>query len=188
MDKIKKYIEKKLEGKKVLVLFIITNLVYAYMLLVTIPKTMIYSNELKLLDMMPSGYDLKYINTLFDTLGETGRQSYLYKQIPVDMIYPFLFGISYCLLIAYFLKKINKLNASFFYLVFLPIIAGIADYLENIGIINMLRSYPEVSQTSAYVTNVFTLVKSVTTTFYFIALIIILVTFGLNQLKKRKTI
>jgi len=139
MSGIKNIIKRNLSGKKVFILFVLTNLVYAFMLIVTIPKTMTFSKGFKLLDMMPMGYDLEYINTLFDTLGEKGREVYLYNQIPVDMIYPFLFGICYCLLIAYFLEKLNKLNSSFFYLCLIPLIAGVADYLENFGIIIMLR-------------------------------------------------
>ncbi|MEP1982666.1 MAG: hypothetical protein ABJJ07_03315, partial [Maribacter dokdonensis] len=88
MGRIIKQLEKQRSGKKVLVLFLLTNIVYAYMLLVTIPATMTFSNGLQLLDMMPAGYDLEYVNTLLQTLGNTGRQMYLTKQIPVDMIYP----------------------------------------------------------------------------------------------------
>ncbi len=138
MERIRKIIDKNLSGKKVLLLFVLTNTVYAIILIVTIPKTMTFSNGMKLLDMMPMGYNSEYINSLFEALGENGRQVYLYNQLPVDMIYPFLFGISYCLLIGYFLKKLNKLDSVFFYLCFLPLIAGIADYLENFGIIAML--------------------------------------------------
>ena len=148
---------------------------------------MTFSNGMKLLDMMPTGYDPEYINALFDALGENGREVYLYNQIPVDMIYPFLFGISYCLLIAYFLKKINKLNSAFFYLSFLPIIAEIADYLENLGIINMLNNYPNQSQVSMDATNIFSIIKSMTTTVFFVALIITLLILGIKTIKKRKT-
>jgi len=63
-----KLINRNLSGKKVLTLFVLTNIVYAAMLIIT---------------------------------------------IPLDMIYPFLFGISYCLVIGYFLKKLNKLVHQF---------------------------------------------------------------------------
>ena len=187
MKRIKEIVSENLAGKKVLLLFVLTNLVYAIMLIVTIPKTMTFSNGMKLLDMMPTGYDSEYVNSLFETLGVNGREVYLYNQIPIDMIYPFLFGISYCLLIAYFLKKLNKLKSAFFYLCFLPIIAGTADYLENFGIINMLNSYPNLSQISIDATNAFSIVKSMATTIYFIALIIILLLFGIKIAKGRKT-
>ena len=103
------------------------------------------------------------------------------------MIYPFLFGISYCLLIAYFLKKLNKLNTTFFYLCFLPIIAGIADYLENFGIINMLNNYLNLSPISIDTTNAFSIVKSMATTIYFLGLIITLLLFGIKIAKTRRT-
>jgi len=187
MKRLKEIVNKNLTGKKVLLLFVLTNLIYAIMLIVTIPKTMTFSKGMKLLDMMPTGYDSEYINSLFETLGENGREVYLYNQIPVDMIYPFLFGISYCLLFAYFLKKINKLNSTFFYLSFLPIIAGMADYLENLGIINMLNNYPNQSQVSMDATNIFSIIKSMTTTVFFVALIITLLILGFKTIKKRKT-
>ena len=186
MKRIKEIIYKYSSGKRVLWLFILTNLVYAFMLIITIPKTMTFSNGMKLLDMMPAGYDSEYINRLFEALGENGTNVYLYNQIPVDMIYPFLFAISYCLLIAYFLKKINKLNSLFFYLCFLPVIAGIADYLENFGIISMLINYPNLSQISMTTTNVFSITKSLITTIFAVALIIILLIPGIKSIKERK--
>ena len=147
---------------------------------------MTFSNGMKLLDMMPTGYNSEYVYALFETLGVEGRSIYLYNQIPIDMIYPFLFGISYSLLIAYFLRKLNQLNTPFFYLCFLPIIAGIADYLENFGIIHMLNNYPDLSQIAIDSTNIFSIMKSTTTIIYFIALIITLVMFGIKIAKVRK--
>ena len=185
MTKIREVISKNLDGKKILLLFVLTNFIYAIMLLVTIPKTMTFSNGMKLLDMMPTGYDSEYVNALFEDLGENGRAVYLYNQIPIDMIYPFLFGISYCLLIAYLLKKLNKFNSAFFYLCFLPLIAGAADYLENFGIIIMLNNFPNLSQILINATNIFSIVKSMATTIYFVALIITLLMLGIKILQKQ---
>lgn len=187
MRNIKEVIEKNLKGKRVLFLFILTNLVYASMLIITIPKTMNFSNGMKLLDMMPTGYDWEYVNKLFETLGEKGREIYLYNQIPIDMIYPFLFGVSYCLVFAFILKKMNKLDTSYFYLSLLPIVAGVADYLENFGIISMLIGFPDLSQIVVRMTNLFTIIKSISTTIYFIGLIVILIAMGIRILNKRKT-
>lgn len=185
MKTLRYLIDRHSTGKKVLLLFILTNLIYAIMLLVTIPKVMEYSNGLKLLDMMPTGYDSAYIHSLFETLGKEGRHCYLYTQIPVDLIYPLLFGISYCLLMGYFLKQLNKLDSMYFYLCTLPLIAGMADYLENFGIIILLNSYPDLSQVSMSTTNLFSIVKSASTTIFFIVLIIILSIRGMAILKGR---
>jgi hypothetical protein len=95
----------------------------------------------------------------------------------VDMIYPLLFGLSYCLLLGYFLKKLNKLNSPYSFLSLLPIIAGIADYLENFGIITMLKSYPELKETTVYATNLFSVIKSISTSLFFMTLIVVLIAF-----------
>jgi hypothetical protein len=185
MKRLIKFIEKNISGKKVLGLFILTNVVYIFMLTVTIPKTMEFSNGMKLLDMMPTGYDLNYVSELFTSLGENGRLTYLTNQIPVDMIYPLLFGLSYCLLLGFFLKKLKKLNSPCVYLCVIPIIAGIADYLENIGIITMLKNYPELKETAVYTTNIFSVIKSISTSVFFIALIVILIRFGIKVLNRK---
>ncbi len=187
MKRLTKFIEKNISGKKVLGLFILTNLVYTLMLTVTIPKTMEFSNGMKLLDMMPTGYDLNYVNELFTAIGENGRLTYLSNQIPVDMIYPLLFGLSYCLLLGYLLKKMNKLNSQYIYLCLIPIIAGIADYLENIGIITMLKNYPELTEVAVKTTSSFSLIKSISTSAFFIVLIVMLIILGIKFLKSNKT-
>lgn len=177
------FIRKNIKGQKVLFLFIITNLVYVFMLLVTIPKVMNFSNGMRLLDMLPTGYNVEYVNSLFDTLGEKGREIYLFNQIPIDMIYPFLFGISYCLVLAYFFQKLGKLNGYFLYLCLLPVVAGIFDYLENTGIIAMLINYPDLSKSLITTTNIFTIFKSVFTTVYFVILIITLIVVIIKYIK-----
>ena len=185
MKRLTKFIEKNISGQKVLGLFILTNVVYIFMLTVTIPKTMKFSNGMKLLDMMPTGYNLNYVSELFSSLGENGRLTYLTNQIPVDMIYPLLFGLSYCLLLGYFLKKLGKLNSSYTYLCLIPIIGGIADYLENFGIIKMLKNYPELKETTVFETNIFSVIKSISTSIFFIVLIVVLITLGIKLLKRK---
>ena len=187
MKRLNTFLYTHISGIKVLGLFLLTNVIYAVMLLITIPRTMNFSGGMKLLDMIPTGYDLNYVTELFSSLGEDGRRSYLTNQIPVDMIYPFLFGLSYCLLLAYFIKKLNKLYLPYSYLCLLPIIAAVADYLENFGIIAMLTSFPDLAQTLVSTTNIFSIIKSISTSLFFVALIVVLVILGIKPLTKNKT-
>ena len=187
MKRLTKFINGNISDKKVLGLFILTNAVYMFMLTVTIPKTMGFSNGMKLLDMMPKGYDLNYVSQLFNSLGEIGRETYLNYQIPVDMIYPLLFGLTYCLLLAYFLKKINKLNTPYTYLCLIPIIAGITDYLENLGIIAMLKSYPDLTEIAVKTNSSFSVLKSISTSVFFIVLTIVLIILGFKAINRIKT-
>ena len=173
---------RNIGGKSVFYLFMVTNLVYGIMLLVTIPKVMSYSGGMKIFDMMPLGYSSQYANSLLGKLGIEGRNAYLFTQLPVDFIYPFLFGITYTLLLAYFLRRLGSLKDVYFYLCLLPIIAGVFDYSENFGIISMLISYPHSSEIVIQLTSCFTVLKSLITTLYFVVLIFVLMFFIVREL------
>jgi len=185
MKIIRRTIEKNISGKKVLFLFMMTNLVYILMLTITIPKVMGYANGMRLLDMMPTGYDLDYVKVLFNALGTHGRDAYIYRQLPVDMVYPALFGISYCLVLAYFFKKLNKLKSKLFFLCLLPLFAGLADYLENMGILNLLANYPNLTSDMVRTASVFSLAKSGITTLYFMILLVALIFLGIKAWRRR---
>jgi len=184
----KDLIKKNLSGKKVLVFFILSSTIYLIMLLITIPYVMSFSGGMKLLDLIPTGYNAEYVHSLFNSLGEKGRNAYLFKQIPLDMIYPSLFGISYCLILAYFLNKIGKLESILFYVCFFPVFSGLFDYCENIGIIIMLNTYPDYLNKLAQITNIFSILKSSFTTITFIILITILIVFGFRKIFMRAKI
>lgn len=182
----KDLIKQTITGKNVLLLFILTNIVYVMMLTITIPELMRFSGGVKILDMMPAGYNTKYVKTLFEALGEKGREAYLFHQLPVDLIYPFLFGISSSLMLAYFLNKLGKMGGNLLYLCLIPLFSGLFDYGENIGIIILLKTYPNNSILLIQITNVFSILKSSFTTIYFIVLIVLLIAFGKNQIFPKK--
>ena len=163
---------KKITGKKVLLFLIPTLCVYFMMLFVSIPKVLQYSNGMKILDLMPTGYSAEYVQKLFETLGETGRKIYLWQQLPLDTLYPALFAISFSLLLSYIFKKIFSEKNKIQKVSLLPIFAGLFDYLENIGIILMLNIYPNFQPWIANITNVFSVFKSFLTTLVFLFIII----------------
>lgn len=167
----KNLIARNLSGKKILILFLLTNIVYAIMLTITIPKVMQFAGGMKLLDMLPTGYTAGYVNSLLNALGTDGRNAYLFQQIPIDLVYPGLFAVTYCLIFALIIRKLGKEDSLVFYLCFIPVFAGLFDYLENIGIVILLKTYPNNSTTISQITNVFSISKSTLTTIYFIALL-----------------
>ena len=177
---------KNVKGPRVALLFILTNVLYAFMLLKTIPQVMGFSGGMKLLDMLPAGYDFAYVSDLFEKLGDAGRNAYLLRQIPADMVYPALFAISYSLLLAFFIKKLNNLNGPLVYACLLPIIAGLFDYMENIGIISMLVTYPNLSTGTVTATNIFTVIKSITTSIYFVLLLVVMVMVGIKFIRSKR--
>ncbi len=186
MKSIHSIVNANLVGKKVVFLFLLSTLVYIFMISVTIPHVTEHAQGMSLLDMMPLGYDFEYVHALFNSLGEAGRHAYLYRQIPIDMAYPFLFAITYGLVLAFFLKKLNKLEGPLFYCCLLPLIIGLADYGENIGIIMLLTHYPNFSSSTVTITNIFSLLKSSFTTIYFLVLVGTLIVVFIKSINKKK--
>ena len=182
----KALIKRNLSGKKVLIFFFLAGIIYATMLTITIPKVMDYANGMKVLDMMPAGYTVAYVFDLFEALGNEGRHAYLYNQLPLDLVFPLLSGISFCLIFAWFLNKLNRLDSHWFYMCYIPIFAGLFDYFENFGIIAMLYTYPNIAVGLIKTTNVFSILKSAFTTSYFVILILLIIVYGIIKLFPKK--
>ena len=128
---------------------------------------------LQIFDMKPNGYSFTYAKELLGNLGKGGRNFYLFRQLPLDFVYPLLFMMSNILILSFFLKKIGKLE-SWFLLVLFPVIAGIFDYLENLGLIYLLTSYPRISEIGVRIISTFTVIKSLFTSLYFVILLFVL--------------
>ncbi|KKK76276.1 hypothetical protein LCGC14_2865280 [marine sediment metagenome] len=164
----------KVSGKFVLLLFSMTNVVYISMLFYSLPTVSSYAPELVLFDMSPTGYDYATAMNLLAELGPKGRDVYLSLQLPLDFIYPALFSISYSFLIIWLVKRFKLLWSMCYWMAVLPIAAGLFDYAENIGIILMLLNFPEVSDVLVHASSFFTVLKSMLTALYFVALLVTL--------------
>lgn len=176
-----------LRGSKILLLFIVTQAVYVIILQVTIPQLIIFSGGLKPFDTLPMGYSLTYAQSLLEALGDQGRSYYLFRQIPLDFVYPLLFAISYYWIMVYFTIKLKTSSKILAHACLLPVLAGVLDYLENIGIIRMLVNYPTISEVEVAVTSMFSIMKSSVTIAYFLILVCILLILLARHLKKSNT-
>ena len=87
---------------------------------------------LPILDMRP-GYSENAVHALFDALGETGRRAYLHLLWTVDLILPALFGLFLSIAIR---------RGAFRRLSWIPFLASVCDYGENIAITMLLLRYP----------------------------------------------
>jgi hypothetical protein len=108
--------------------------------------------------------------SLFENLGESGRNAYQLSEFFIDIPYAIIYGFTYTLVIFFLLKrnKIKKLN----YLILAPLFISIFDVLENTGIIIMLTKYPIKLDTLCHLTSIFTSLKWI---FAIITFIIVLV-------------
>ncbi len=185
MNRLIHSLQVRATGKLVLTLFVITMGVYATILLMTIPAVQAQAPELPLFDVSPGGYSLEYATTLLAAIGESGRQIYLTRQLPLDFVYPGLVAVTYTLLLIWLFKQGFAAKSPIFYLAFVATFAGFFDYLENIGIILMLRSYPDLSATTVAFASINTILKSAFTTGFFLLLIVGLIAFIRKSLATR---
>jgi len=170
MTKTLHYLKKLASGRTVFILFIMTMAVYFLMLFYTIPMVESYASNIELFDMSPSGYSYQDAMSLLERLGDAGRTIYLTRQLPLDFIYPGLFALSYTLFLIWLFSKSFKDSSRIFYLAFIPALGGLFDYLENIYIIRMINSFPDLSAGLVQAASTFTLLKSIFTTVFFLLL------------------
>jgi hypothetical protein len=182
----KNLLSADIKGRTILLLFIATTVVYVVMLVITIPKLMTFSGGKEILDMIPTGYNADYVKDLMESLSGEGRTYYLTKQLPLDFIYPGLFAFTYALIFMFFLKKINTNSSPWQFVALLPIIAGFADYVENVCIISIIEMFPEVSTSLVQFSSVVSVLKAGATTIYFVALIVLLIIAGVRTVRNRR--
>lgn len=159
-------------GRNVLIFLVLAMSVYSTMIIYTIPGVKKYAPHMELFDLSPMGYTFSYSMRLLEALGVAGRDTYLYTQLPLDFVYPALFAISFCLLMAWVISKGRTRNLGVYYVCVLPIVVGILDYLENIQIILMIRAYPDITERQVMLASVTTVGKSVLTTLFFVIMVI----------------
>lgn len=118
--------------------------------------------------------------------GETGRNMYLSLQMPADFLYPGLSAVSYSLLLTWLFARSFEDDSKMFYLALVPMLGGFFDYMENIGIVLMLNSFPDLSQTLVNVASTFTVLKSIFMTLFFVFLFVGILSLIIKKMKSNK--
>lgn len=149
-------------GKVAVVAAMLAATVYFTMVSVTLAHLEVVSGQ-QPFDMRPFGYSPTDAATLLDALGMAGRKYYLSHQIPLDMLYPALLALTLSNTIFWFGSRMP--NRRFVRLgVTLSVSSGLFDYIENFGIVAIIRSWPDVPDYVVYATSTATISKSLTTT------------------------
>lgn len=174
-------LQKYTSGRLVLSLFGVTTCVYVAMLFYFIPAVLEQAPGMKLFDMSPGGYSYEYATNLLEAIGAAGREKYLKRQLPMDFIYPGLFALTYTLMLTWVFNKRFNRKSRISILVLIPAAAGLFDYLEIIGILSMLISYPVLSPGSVQWSSIFSILKSVMTIMSYVLLFFPLLLFGIKR-------
>jgi hypothetical protein len=94
-----------------------------------------------ILDMMVL-YTPDQAYALFAAMGEAGRTFDLTHMVPLDMFFPFVYSLFDAVAITWLLHRWLPAGSRWHRLNVVPVVGGIADYLENFGIITMLLAWP----------------------------------------------
>lgn len=167
----KQWMLARVTGFRTVALLVLSNTVFAIMLLITLPALESFSQGLKIFDVMPTGYDHEYASKLLEALGGPGRDYYLSVQLPLDLLYPLLYALANSFLFLYLIKKMELASKWFSIIYVLPLVAACFDYMENGCIAWMLLQAEILEPWHVSMSSLFTLLKSVSTTLYFILLI-----------------
>ena len=135
--------------------------IYMVMITVTLARLETFAGDIPF-DLRPFGYGPQAAGTLLQALGPEGRAYYLGRQIPLDMVYPALLGATLVSMIMWFGRQVQARGLARVGIVVSIGAAGI-DYVENLGVIAMILSWPAVVEPLVYATGAATVAKSVLT-------------------------
>lgn len=147
----------------VLALFGAAFLVYFVMLLVTVPTLREFSGGLDIFDLNPFAFERGEAAALLDALGAEGRSYYLWRQLPLDFLYPALMGAALSSGIIAIRRYAGWTHRFFAAFPLIPLIAAGLDYVENVHVVVLLASYPSLP---ALVTSTGVIVGIVKSAFY----------------------
>lgn len=155
----------------------VTAVICAVMNFYLIPLIESTTEGIKCFDMN-FGYSYDDAVKFLSLLSETGRNTYLRIQLPLDFVYPVAYCVFFSLLIVTLMKKKSAL-------LLLPVVLAVTDYCENICTVIMLKS-SALSRPPVSFASTVTQVKTVLMYVCFI-LIAILIIYGIiNKIKNKK--
>ncbi|WJY94914.1 hypothetical protein CFELI_06485 [Corynebacterium felinum] len=134
--------------RTVIILLISAFAVYFTMLYTTLPTLTVIAGGQSMFDLAPQNFRPESAQALLKSLGEAGRTYYLHRQLPLDFLYPLLAGSAYTLGIKALSDRLRWRHFVLSLLTLTPLAAGLLDYIENIAIVIILRSYPELPTTA----------------------------------------
>ncbi|MFT6500448.1 MAG: hypothetical protein ACJASQ_000557 [Crocinitomicaceae bacterium] len=142
-------------------------------------------SKLKILDVR-FNYSFDDVNGLFAAMGNEGREIYSIISGKVDMVFPIVNSLLLMLILFNLLKKVNVPNSKWLYLSLLPILGGFFDFLENFNILNLLNSYPNITQDQVAMASLITSMKWFSSALV-IGLIVVLIVTVLRKKMKRNS-
>lgn len=133
---------------------------YLLMITVTLPAIEAISGQIPF-DMRPLGYSLLRAAQLLESLGPEGRAYYLTRQIPLETPNPGMMALTLMATIVWLRARVPNPKLAFAGLV-CALAAALTYYSENLGIILMTYSWPNLSDALVHVASFSSVVKRLT--------------------------
>lgn len=176
------YISQTRHGRRAWQFGLAALAVYLIMTQITLPHLHEISGLVPF-DLRPMGYGPMQARNLLQSLGDVGREYYLMRQLPLDLLYPPLLALCLGTAIRWGFGAAmppRLLRAASL----LPWAAALADYLENLGIASMILAWPTVPDLLVHATAAASVSKAVLTTVAVLLMVIALVVKGIHRLKR----
>jgi len=149
-------------GKIAVVSGLIGASLYLLMINVTLAHIEAVSGNVPF-DMRPFGYGPTEAMMILEALGVEGRAYYLSHQIVLDTLYPAMLASTLIATFRWFALRMPNKNLVRTGIA-LSVASALFDYVENLGIVAMIWSWPDVSVPLVYASSAATVAKSVSTT------------------------
>jgi hypothetical protein len=132
--------------------------IYMVMINVTLTKIEAVSRQTPF-DMRPFGYGPQEATQLLDALGAKRRRYYLTRQIPLDTIYPTLLAATLISAICWLRLRLphNKFMRAGNWC---SVGTAFFDYVENLGVISMVLTWPDLPEFLVYASSSASIAKS----------------------------
>jgi hypothetical protein len=171
------------DGRMILLTSALATVVYLGMVFGTLTELERIAGK-RPFDLRPAGYSFDDAAAFIAALGEEGRHLYLWRQIPLDTVYPALLALWSAGAIRWFSKGSPPAPKRWFHAAAsLAFAAALFDYLENILIVWMLNTAPDLNPAIVTAASLATLAKSGFTTVVFTAIVLSMIVFPFSRLR-----
>jgi hypothetical protein len=180
MKTFSQFIERIANGKLLILLFLIYAIFSGYILKNAEEKiNQLAGKTVGVIDLTFGFNPQKTLQMVAD-YGDAAREYYAKTEMTTDVLYPIVYTLLFCIILTLLFR--NKTYKPFSFINLLPFAALVFDFLENITIVTLLKSFPNTSETVAFLCEIFKMMKWLS-----FGLIILFVLYGLLKLGLKNT-
>ncbi len=127
-------------------------------------------------------YSFTEISDVFNTLGQAGLNVWAQAHL-LDFIFPLTYMFAMAFGINLEISKLSLEKPKMKYLVLFPLLAGIADYAENILVLTQIAAYPNLSELVIAIASAVTGLKWILLLVGFVVIFALLFALALSRLR-----